>query len=292
MTGRVRRRSDTDGCGCVRCCSLDPALLRRSLGGDLLWGARLLARRPSIPLLALALFLVIGLLDPLWARTTQPISAVDVPIEGVVFLALLGIVLRSYTAVVAADVVTDQTTDRRSRLGRTLRRTPAVAVVLALTVAAAFLALAVASQLVWLLLQVGFAVDGALGLGVVSDTIFDGPEATLIFGSVMSLAAVKFWLAPEIAVVGNYRPWTAMRVSWAITRAHRLRLLAVVIGFAATVFGPQLLAGLGSALGTGGLAGLPGLELLGFYLQALLAAVWFAVGTQIYLRAAVHEPTD
>lgn len=290
MPEEVRRRRDTDGCGCVRCRSLAPTLLRQSLGGDLLWGVRLLVRRPSIPLLALALFLVIALLDPVLAQAPQRIPLVDISIEGVVFLSLLGVFVRAYTAAVAVGLLTGGTSpadDVWPTIRYSLGRAPAVAAVLALTIGLAFAALAVASQFVWLL---DVSVDAAFGVGVVGDTFFDGPAATLVFGSVMVVAAVKFWLAPEICVVGGYAPWTAMRVSWTITRLHRFRLLVVVAGFAATTFGPQALAGLTTTVGGVTLDWIPGLELCGFYLQALLAAVWFAVGTQIYLRAAVAEP--
>ena len=278
----IRRRHDTDDCGCLRCRSLDPTLLRRSLGGDLLWGARLLVRRPSIPLLALSFFLLIGLANPLLARTRQPVTVIDIPIQGVIFLALVGIVLRSYTAAETAALLTDSA----STPGYSLRRAPAVAAVLALTLVVAFAVMGVVSLVVWYLLQAAFAVDGALGLSIVSDTIFDGPHATLLFGSVMAIAALKFWLAPEIAVVGGYAPWTAMRLSWSMTRAHRWRLLVVVLGFAATTFGPGFL----STAAGGVTPPIPGLDLVGFYLQALLAAAWFAVGTQIYLRGAVADP--
>ncbi len=152
---------------------------------------------------------------------------------------------------------------------------------------ASFVAVGVVSVVTSVLFEVGLAIEAVTGIALADDSVFSGASATIIFGSVMALVSFKFWLAPEVCVAGGYGPLAALRLSWSLTPTHRLRLLIVIVGFGFTVFGGELLAGTLAVTGAKAVLTVPGLALVGAVAQGLLYVVWFAVGTQIYLRSVV-----
>ncbi len=285
----VRRREDTDGCACVRCRSVDSQIFRQSVGGDLLTGTALLGRHPSVAVAVLVVLLLTGLLDPLWTHVGQPVSFIDIPAEGLFYLTVLAVGVRTYAVTLFTASVNDQMLSVRESVRYSVGRLPAVSATVVAIVVASFLAVGVVSVIASVLFELALAAETATGVALVDDSIFSGASATLIFGSVMALAAFKFWLAPEICVAGGYGPLTALRLSWSLTPAHRLRLLVVVVGFGLTVFGGELVAGTRAVTGAETVLAVPGLAPVGFVAQGLLYVVWFAVGTQIYLRSVVER---
>ncbi|MEZ3118163.1 hypothetical protein RYH80_19795 [Halobaculum sp. MBLA0147] len=283
----IRRREDTHNCGCVRCRSVDAQLIRQSVGGDLLVGAVLTKRHPSVVVAALGLLIVTGLLDPLWTRIGQPVPVVDVPAKAIFFFGVLSVGIRAYAVTLFTASVSDQTVSTRESIQYCVSRLPALCATLVGIIAASFAAIGVASVGATVLFALALGVRALTGLTLVDDSVFTGASATLMFGSVMALAAFKFWLAPEICVGGGYGPVAALRLSWSLTPTHRLRLLIVVVGFAATVFGGDLLANALATIGSKNVLVVP--SVIGAIMQVLLYIVWFAVGTQIYLRSVVDH---
>lgn len=283
----IRRREDTDGCACIRCRSVDPQIFRQSVGGDLVRGTVLLGRHPSVAVGVLVVILLTGLLNPLWAHIGQPVSFIDIPAEGLFFLGMLAVGIRTYAVTLFSASVSDQMLSTRESVRYSIGRLPAVSATLVAIVVASVVAVGVVSAVVLVLLEIALATEAATGIALADDSVFSGASATLIFGSVMALVGFKFWLAPEVCVVGGYGPLTALRLSWSLTPAHRLRLLVVIAGFGFTVFGGELLASTLAIAGTGAVLRVPGLALVGFVTQGLLYVIWFAVGTQIYLRSVV-----
>jgi|APHM01.1.fsa_nt_gi hypothetical protein len=283
----IRRREDTDGCACIRCRSVDPRIFRQSLGGDLLTGTALLGRHPSVAVGVFVALLLTGLLNPLWTQIGQPVSFIDIPAEGVFFLGVLAVVVRTYAVTMFSASMSDQILSTRELVRHSVARLPAVSVTLAIIVVTSFVALGLASAGASVLFAIALAVEATTGIALAVDSIFSGASATLIFGSVMALVAFKFWLAPEICVAGGYGPLTALWLSWSLTPAHRLRILVVVVGFGVTAFGGDLFTGMLAATGAETGPDLPGLALVGFVAQGLCYVIWFAVGTQIYFRGVV-----
>ena len=283
----IRRREGTDGCACIRCRSVDLQIFRQSLGGDLLMGTVLLGRHPSIVVAVLAVLLLTGLLNPLWVHVGQPVSFIGIPAEGLFYLAMLAVGVRTYAVTLFTASVSDQKLLTRESVRYSIGRLPAVCATLVAIIVASFLAVGVASLVASVLFEMALSIEAATGIALADDSIFSGASATIIFGSVMALVAFKFWLAPEVCVAGGYGPLTALRLSWSLTPAHRFRLLVVVVSFVFTVFGGELLASTLATVGTGTVLAVPGLAPVGFVAQGLLYVVWFAVGTQIYIRSAV-----
>lgn len=248
-------------------------------------GTALLGRHPSVVVAVLVVLLLIGLLSPLWAGVGQPVSFIDIPAEGLLFLGMLSVGVRTYAVTLFSASVSDQVLSTRASVRYSVARLPAVSATLVCIVVASF----VAVGLVSVLIEVALAVEAAAGVALTDDSLFSGASATLIFGSAMALVAFKFWLAPEVCVAGGYGPLTALRLSWSLTPAHRRRLLVVVVGFGLTVFGGELLASTLAVAGAGSVLAVPGLALVGVVVQGLLYVVWFAVGTQIYLRSVVDR---
>ncbi len=129
--------------------------------------------------------------------------------------------------------------------------------------------------------------DALVGTSIATESVFDGASATLLFGSVMALSVFKFWLAPEVCVAGGYGPLTGLRESWRITGLYWWRALLVVTGFTTTVAIPELSGRAITAVGGAWLLGNPLTGLLQGLFFGVGYAIWFAVGTQIYLRYAV-----
>lgn len=283
----IRRREDTEDCACIRCRSVEPQIFRQSLGSDLLRGAALVRRHPSVATGVFVAFLLTGLFSPLWAHLGQPVPFISIPSEGVFFLAMLAIGVRTYAVTLFSGLVSNQMLSTREMLRYSITRLPAVSATVVGTVVASFVAVGVASVVASVLFTIALGIETATGVAVADDSVFSGASATLIFGSVWALAAFKFWLAPEVCVAGGYGPLTALWLSWSLTPAHRIRLVIVIVGFVLTVFGGELLSGALTAAGADPLPAVPGLTLVGFIAQGLLYVVWFVVGTQIYLRSVV-----
>jgi hypothetical protein len=284
----IRRRDDTDGCACVRCRSIEPQIFRQSVGGDLLTGTTLLCRHPSVVVAVIVVFLLTGLLNPLWATIGQPIPFISIPAEGLFFVGMLAVGVRTYAVTLFSGMVSDQILSTREVLRYSIARLPAVSATVVGIVVASFVAVGVASAVASVLFAIALGVETATGVTVADDSIFSGASATLVFGSVWALAVFKFWLAPEICIAGGYGPLTALRLSWSVTPAHRLRLVIVIVGFVFTAFAGELLAGILATFGAGSVLSVPGLALVGFMTQGLVYVVWFAVGTQIYLRSVIE----
>jgi hypothetical protein len=278
----IKHRKDVDGCGCLRCRDLDAAVTRRSVGHDLLWSVRLVGARPSLAAFALAVAVF-----EYGASTVSP-SATDP--AGVVAAGLLvGVVVafRGYVAAVAAD----ELGGRRSSAGRAFAyattRVPAAAAAVAGALLVGGLAIAAAIVLaVLLFVAIQFAAFG-LGIDQMSDAVFDGALPSLLFGSVLAAVWFKFWLAPDVCVVGDYGPVESLRLSWAITASEPRRLLVVVAGFAASFLAPRVGAALLVEVGATHPGGVPGIRLLSALGRWLSSTVWFVVGTQIYVRSAM-----
>lgn len=284
----IRRREDTDGCACLRCRPVDLQIFRQSAGGELLKGTVLLGRHPSVVVAVLAVVLITGLLNPLWTHISQPVSFIDIPVEGLFFLGMLAIGVRTYAVTLFSASVSDQMLSTRKTVRYSIGRLPAVSVTIVATIVASFVALGVVSAVASVLFEISVFIEAATGVALADDSVLSGASATLIFGSVMALVAFRFWLAPEICVAGGYGPLTALRLSWSLTPTHRLRLLVVVAGFGFTVFGGELLTGTFAVAGAESVLTVPGLAPVGFVLQGLLYVVWFAVGTQVYLRSVIE----
>lgn len=279
----IGRRTDLEGCGCVRCQRVDGTLLRRSILGDFRESVSLLRRSPSLLVLAAALTVATGELWSLLESLPQT-WPVDTPIA--FFIAVLFIVVRPYVGTITLLALTDGDVSTRQAVWYSLRRIPAVAVTSVAVVVAMGVVLVAASMLVWALVAGIIQLHAGLG-AVVERTVFDGPGATVLFGSIMTLAGYKLWLAADICVVGGYGPLCALRMSWAITAMHRWRVVIVVFGFLLTAFGPRL-----AAMVVGAAGGEFVLEAdLGFLVglsQAVASMVVFSAGGQLYARAALE----
>jgi hypothetical protein len=281
----IRRREDTDGCACIRCRSVEPQIFRQSIAGDLLTGTVLLGRHPSIVVIVLVVLLLTGLLNPLWATIGQPVSFIDIPVEGFFYFGVLAVVIRTYAVTLFSASMSDQMLSTRELVRYSIGRLPAVSATLVGIIVTSFVAVGVVSAVASVLFEIALAIEGATGVTLADEGVFSGASATLVFGSVWALTVFKLWLAPEVCIAGGYGPLRALRLSWVLTPAHRLRLLIVIVGFVVTVFGGELFASTLAMAGAEAVLAVPGLAPVGVVAQGLLYVVWFAVGTQIYLRS-------
>jgi hypothetical protein len=285
----IRRREDTDGCACVRCRSVKPQVFRQSVSGDLLMGAVHLSRHPSIAVAVLVVLLLTGLLDPLWTNIGQPVSFIDIPVEGVFYFSAIFVGIRAYAVTLFSASVSDQTRSTQELIRYSASRLPAVSATLVGIIVGSFVAVGIVSTVASVLFELTLAIEATTGMPLADDSVFDGASATLIFGSVMALVAFKFWLAPEVCITGGYGPLAALRLSWSLTPANRFRLSIVIVGFGFTVFGGELLAAMLAVAGAESVLGVPGLAPAGIVAQGLLYVVWFTVGAQIYLRSVIER---
>lgn len=267
-----------DGCGCLRCRNVDPTVARHALVDDVVWAARLLGRRPSIPLAAVGLGVVAALADPTPLRHVDRLSIEAGSAVGTVGALLLHtVVLRAYVGVVAADALTGRRSSAAAATPLVLRRAVPL-----LGAIAAILLLAGGAFLV-----VGVAVGGVVqAVSPLDWALFSGPLAAAVFGTPMAFVLYKFWLAPEVCVVGRAGPLTALRTSWAITDLHWLRAGLVVVGFAATAIAPDAAATAADSLGSERLTG--ALEAAAVPFRWVLTTVWYCVGVQLYARAVLR----
>lgn len=243
--------------------------------GDFFWAAGLLRRYPSILGVVIAIVVLSGSLWPLFETMPQtwPVGT------GVFFfIGTSATVLRAYTVAVTTAVLQGSVQSAQGLLVTSIRRLPAVIGIITATLVIGGVAIGIASLLTWAAIA---------AVPIASDSIYDGASATLVFGSISALAIFKFWLAPEVSVAGNYGPLAALRVSWAVTSLHPFRVLVVILGFVLTVFSPELIRHGSRTVGFELLLRDP----LAGFVQALFYgvgyAVWFAVGTQIYIRATL-----
>jgi len=273
----VRRADDTDGCTCLRCRTVDSALRRRSVAGDVLWAVNLFQRSPSVLWVVL---LVVGLSLVLWPVAESLPQTWPVETGVAVFIVLSATVLRTYAVSLTTANLQNSTRSAWELFVASQRHIPAVVIILVAVLVAAGGAILVGSILSW-----GVVVT----VPFVTEQIYDGASATLIFGSLSALAVFKFWLAPEICIAGNYGPVAALKLSWSVTSLYWVRVLVVIVGFALTVYLPEL--GGRAIVAAGGdwllWPPLTGLVQLLFYSVGYV--VWFAVGTQIYLRSVLDQ---
>ena len=273
----IRRAEDTDGCTCLRCRTVDSALRRRSVAGDVLWAVNLFQRSPPVLLVVL---LVVGLSFVLWPVAESLPQTWPVETGVAVYIVLSATVLRTYAVSLTTASLQDSTQSARSLFVTSQRHLPAVVVILLAVLGAAGGAILIGSILSW-----GVVVT----VPFVTEQIYDGFSATLLFGSLSALVVFKFWLAPEICIAGNYRPVAALRLSWSVTSLYWVRVLVVIVGFAVTVYLPELGGQAIAAAGGEWLLWSPltGAVQLVFYSVGYV--VWFAVGTQIYLRSVLDQ---
>ncbi|THE65250.1 hypothetical protein D8Y22_08565 [Salinadaptatus halalkaliphilus] len=209
MVYQFKRREETEGCACLECRNVATGTTRRRLGDILLWAVGFLRTHPSVVavflLLAGAQF--VGHLAPM---------AVELAMLPVIFVG--GMFARGYTAMLAADSLSNETHTRGAVAKYTLRRLPAVFAIFAL------------SGLVTIGLMMGIV---ALALFVlIVDTgwyVVLGISALLATFVLMIVVLVKFVLAAEAAVIGGYGPIASLRVSWGII-SFRRRTTIVLIG--------------------------------------------------------------
>lgn len=280
MGTAIKRREANDGCGCIRCRGIDPTLVRRSTAGDLSWSLRLFQRRPLLLILVAGLAflwtvstLVITLVTPVIGLGVQ----VTTIIHNTVYALLLVIFLRGYFGAIVANEITGRQTGTRQVVSYTIHRL----VPLFLTFIGLFLILGVT-------LGASIVVVSILvfDLGLLGPTIFDGITPTLLFGSVLAPVFYKFWIAPDICVVGDEGPITALRSSWRITSVHWRRVCFFLVSFTVTITAPDVFAELAIVSGHS-VSSIPGFDIFKTQFQWLIAVVWYCVGTQIYIRSTL-----
>jgi hypothetical protein len=223
----VKLRTDTEGCGCVRCQQVDGEALRRSVAGMLRWSTRIVIDRPSIPLVFLGvaflqLFVVLG---PGEFALAGAIAGVAGVFAG-----------RGYIGVVGRDVLAHREPSAADALRTVLRRFPAFVgaaiLVVALLVSVGLFVARVLSQPARVALETAgvstFATDVVVLLAVAASVVY---------------LLLKFWFVPEACFVGGYGPAGSLRASWRLTSLHRRKVFLVLSGFA-------LLLGVGVALDT------------------------------------------
>ena len=213
----VRRREETDGCGCLRCRGLDYAVVSRSFGAAFIWGGRLLRRRPSV----LLVFVLVGV--------AQQLSLL-VPVEpgiGAAFVGIAGVFFgRGYAGLVGAGDLHGSDT-RLPPVVTAATRLPAA---LGAFGSAAVGAAAVAVGLVVAGSRAGPALATTLGAG--GGRVFDGLVLAAAVGVVVYVL-VKCCFVPEACFIGGYGPLESVRVSWALTTIHRRKAVALTAGLVA-----------------------------------------------------------
>jgi hypothetical protein len=269
-------RDDIDGCGCIRCRGIDPAILGRSTAGDLRWSIDLLQKRLSVPATAMTFVVVLAALELILAPFEPTVGWVDTPIHNLIGGVLLGVLLRGYVSTVVASELTDQQMTRRETVAFAIRRLLPLSVTLLGMIIVGAVAFALSLMVISLLV---------FDAGVLGPSVFEGVTPTLLFGSIVAVVFYKFWLAPDIAVVGGVGPVTALRISWTATTTQWLRVASLLVSFVATVAMPDILGGALAAANVEFMLGTPGSETLVSGFRWLTTSVWYSVGTQIYVRS-------
>ncbi|ELZ41975.1 hypothetical protein C463_11930 [Halorubrum californiense DSM 19288] len=224
---------------------------------------------------------VLAALELILAPFEPTVGWVDTPIHNLIGGVLLGILLRGYISTVVASELTDQQMTRRETVAFVTRRLlPLSATLLGMIIIAA-IAFALSLMVVSLLV---------FDTGVLGPSVFEGVTPTLLFGSVVAVIFYKFWLAPDIAVVGGVGPVTALRMSWTTTTTQWLRVASLLVSFVATVAMPDIFGGALAATNVEFMLGAPGSETLVSGFRWLTTSVWYCVGAQIYVRSILSGP--
>ncbi|MEZ3172699.1 hypothetical protein ABNG03_19120 [Halorubrum sp. RMP-47] len=251
------------------------------MAGDLRWSINLLQRRLSVPATAIIFVAVLTTLELILAPFEPTVGWVDTPIHNLIGGVLLGVLLRGYVSTVVASELTDQQMTRRETVAVVTRRLlPLSATLLGMIIVGA-IAFALSLMIVSLLV---------FDARVLEPSVFEGVTPTLLFGSVVAVIFYKFWLAPDIAVVGGVGPVTALRISWTTTTAQWLRVASLLVSFVATVTMPDILGGALAAANVEFMLGAPGSETLVSGFRWVTTAVWYCVGAQIYVRSILSGP--
>lgn len=196
------------------------------------------------------------------------------------FMLITATVLRAYVVTITTAKLQNSEQSVWTFFVASQRRVPVIIIILIATLAVAGITIGVASTISW-----GFVVT----IPFVSEAIYDGASATLIFGSLSGLVVFKFWLAPEICVAGKYGPLTALKLSWSVTSLYWFRVLVVVTGFAVTVYFPEVVGRVVASAGGEWLLWSPATGLLQLFFYGVGYVLWFAVGTQIYIRSLLVQ---
>lgn len=278
----IKRRDAVDGCGCIRCRDIDPTLARRSTAGDVRWTLRLFRRCPWLLALTSGLAFAYSGSHSFITLVTPPTrlgTQVATTIHSTVSVLLLVILLRGLFGAIVATEATDRKTDLRKILVYTTRRL----VPLTLTVGGLFLILGVT-----LGVSIVFVSVLVFDFGLLSPAVFDGVTPTLLFGSILAPVFYKFWIAPDVCVVGNEGPLSALKTSWQITTTHWRRVCLLLVSFTATIVAPYVAAEALAFAGQHEISSLPAFSVLTTQFQWVTAVMWYCVGTQIYIRSTVH----
>lgn len=274
MVEAIPRRSDVEGCGCVRCRGVDTAVDRRRFIDALLWSTGLVRARPSI--------LAVFCLPVALTLVTRP-GPFPVAVAGE-FVGTVGALFgRGYVAVVGGAALAGREPTVRATARLVCARLPAV-------VGGLVLAAAVVLAPLLVLVALALALEW---LGV------DAPAAVVVtafaVGSVaIAFLVVKCCLVPEAALVGRYGPLESVRASWALTSLHRRRAVLAVAGLVALVV---LEVALGDVGATGGpftiTVGYQGRQLELFAFGPAVEAGWLAsiasaVASALYAGVFVH----
>jgi hypothetical protein len=219
---------------------------------------------------------VLAALELILAPFEPTVGWVDTPIHNLIGGVLLGVLLRGYVSTVVASELTDQQMTRRETVAFAIRRLLPLSVTLLGMIIVGAVAFALSLMVISLLV---------FDAGVLGPSVFEGVTPTLLFGSIVAVVFYKFWLAPDIAVVGGVGPVTALRISWTATTTQWLRVASLLVSFVATVAMPDILGGTLAAANVEFMLGTPGSETLVSGFRWLTTSVWYSVGTQIYVRS-------
>lgn len=225
----VRHRSDTDGCGCLKCQNVDYDAVRRSFGESFLWSGRLLWSRPSI----LLVFVAVAFGQLLATR-----GSVEPGISGAV-VGFLGVFLgRGYVGLSGGASLTDGDQRSTARLRTAVRRFPTFLAALALLIGI------LTTAVLFVAVGVPEGLDLALGwLGLPSDSLLLDGGILVSTAMLVVYLLVKFCFVPEACFVGGYGPLAALQTSWRLTTVHRRKAIALTVGLLALFAVSTLLEG-------------------------------------------------
>ena len=282
MVAAIKRRDAVEDCGCIRCRDIDPTIARRSTAGDIRWSLRLFRRRPWLLVVISGLaFVYMGSKSVITLATpaTRLSAQITTTVHYAVSVLLLVIFLRGFFGTIVAAEATDRKTDLRQILVYTTQRL----VPLTLTVGGLFLILGFT-----LGVSIVFVSILVFDLGLLSPTIFDGITPTLLFGSILAPVFYKFWIAPDVCVVGKEGPLTALKTSWQITTTHWQRVCLLLVSFTATILAPYVVAEALAFASQHELSSFPTFPILTTQFQWVTAVVWYCAATQIYIRSTIR----
>ncbi|SNR31762.1 hypothetical protein [Halorubrum vacuolatum] len=304
----VRRRTDVDGCGCLRCQNVTLDVIRRSSPAAVAWSTDFLRRHPSTVLVLLGFGVVqlalsrVGIADRVLPDAALAAAGVG----------LLGVVIgRGYVGVHATAAIRASTSNEgdgdqntstlssaRTSLAVTLRRLPSF-LVAATVVGTALFAVVIAvtrglSQAVNTALP---AVGAAWAVPYVDSALLVATVAVLI------ATLVKCCFLPEACFVGGYGPIAAVVATWRITTVHTRKAIGLTAGLLVLFLAGQLLdAGAGATARPAVLeltlwettvtlrsVGLSTASPVRLALDAVVSAGYAAVFTHGYLSGALED---